>query len=307
MKWHKLLGIFLWISISAYSDEPNWMGKEAPSFVGRTLSGELFDLSKLRGKWVVLDFWSSRSPESRQEIPFLSQAYERFHSAGLEIVGVNWDENTETIKKFLTDANMPWIHLRNIGNKISDLYKVRKIPARFLIDPTGRVVGEGSVLSREKLISALELRFPGIARLPVPTLAPTPTLSPTPKRILHASPTPSSPSLDESFDPAAALQEISTEETTNVPPTRSWKIGVSSWILTIAMIGSFLLRICLLISAYNSGMFWLFVVGVIPCGDLIFIWRELNREERNFFLVWWLINMALLVVSQYGYWLFSWF
>lgn len=304
-----VLACFLVLVSPAGSDDRTTANQEAPSFVGRTLSNELFDLSKLRGQWVLLDFWVSRNPQSREEIPFLSQAYDRFHSSGLAIVSVNLDENTETIKRFLADAKMPWIHIRNIGNKVSGLYNVRKIPARFLIDPVGRLVSEGGELNKENLIASLEKRIPVSAsdRSSIPAAAPTPTalrklrenpgFSRTPlakpsSSSLRSTPTPV-PDFTQAQTPTpAASKEFAIPYSYKILNTALWTL------VTIASISSFMLRLSLVYMAYDEGMGWLFFVWFFPGGDLIFILTKLDRDEKKFLLAWSVINWILLGIGS---------
>ncbi|HWN83392.1 MAG TPA: TlpA disulfide reductase family protein, partial [Candidatus Udaeobacter sp.] len=93
----------------------------------------------------------------RMEMPYVRQAYERFHQKGLEIIGVSLD-NTETeVKTFTSMSGMPWpqtVQGRGLPTPIKRDYAVMSIPAAFLIDREGRIAGRN--LRGEGLLSAIE-------------------------------------------------------------------------------------------------------------------------------------------------------
>jgi cytochrome c biogenesis protein CcmG, thiol:disulfide interchange protein DsbE len=67
------------------------ISKEAPEFVLSELSGEIFDLSKLRGKVVLVNYWATWCAPCRKEMPILDSFYRRYHERGLEIIGISAD------------------------------------------------------------------------------------------------------------------------------------------------------------------------------------------------------------------------
>src|SRR5437868_3325610 len=63
-------------------------GQVAPDFAGRTIHGKSIRLSSLRGKVVVLDFWTTTWAPCRLEMPVLASWGRKYRDAGLRVVGV---------------------------------------------------------------------------------------------------------------------------------------------------------------------------------------------------------------------------
>jgi cytochrome c biogenesis protein CcmG/thiol:disulfide interchange protein DsbE len=67
------------------------MNKEAPPLVLTALKGETIDLTKLRGKVVLVNYWATWCAPCRKEMPTLDAFYRRYHDQGLEIIGISID------------------------------------------------------------------------------------------------------------------------------------------------------------------------------------------------------------------------
>jgi len=114
---------------------------------GKTLDGQPFDINQYKGKVVVVDFWATWCGPCRQELPNLKNVYEKYHSKGLEVVGVSLDENKDDLIKFLAENHLPWkilvsteAHHSGFDNPIADNYGISGIPTVFLMNRQGKVV-----------------------------------------------------------------------------------------------------------------------------------------------------------------------
>jgi thiol-disulfide isomerase/thioredoxin len=132
-------------------------GDQAPGFTVTTTDGKTLNLQDLRGKVVLLDFWATWCGPCRNEMPYVRQAYERFHQRGLEIIGVSLDNSDTEVKAFTTMSGMPWpqtVQGRGLPTPIKRDYAIMSIPAAFLIDREGRIAGRN--LRGEGLLQAIE-------------------------------------------------------------------------------------------------------------------------------------------------------
>jgi thiol-disulfide isomerase/thioredoxin len=119
---------------------------------GKTVDGKPFDISQYKGKVVIVDFWATWCGPCLAELPNLKKIYEKYHDRGLEIVGVNLDDDGEQLAKFLKDNDYPWLILHNSDPKKSEdkkkgfsdpnaeFYGITGIPTIILIDRKGKVI-----------------------------------------------------------------------------------------------------------------------------------------------------------------------
>ncbi|MGC9948054.1 MAG: redoxin domain-containing protein [Bryobacteraceae bacterium] len=111
----------------------------APDFELKTLDGDRIRLQDLRGKPVLLTFFASWCGPCRRELPSVVKLHEEFKDKGLQVFGVN-DEGKGTARHFAEKAGLTFAVLDDSSAKAHRLYRVRAIPAAFLIDRDGKVV-----------------------------------------------------------------------------------------------------------------------------------------------------------------------
>ena len=107
------------------------------------INGEEFDLSKLRGKVVALDFWATWSEASLDALPELLEIYEEFHPKGFEIAGISLDKHKEDVEEVVEDRKIPWIQQfegRRQEHRLAKRFGIGSIPEMWLIDQEGMVV-----------------------------------------------------------------------------------------------------------------------------------------------------------------------
>ena len=117
------------------------IGRLAPDFTLAATDGRTFQLSSLRGKPVVVNFWATWCPPCRKEMPELEQLWQRYGTGSeLMLLGVNQAEDVATIQQFrsmVTDVSFPILLDYNTG--IARLYSVQALPTTFFIDAEGRI------------------------------------------------------------------------------------------------------------------------------------------------------------------------
>jgi thiol-disulfide isomerase/thioredoxin len=102
-----------------------------------TINGKRIALSSLKGKYVLLAFWSMKSKECIAENLQLKEFYKLYNKKGFEIYQINLDENESNWKGAVRFDELPWICAReddpkNPKNAI--LYNVKSLPANYLYD-----------------------------------------------------------------------------------------------------------------------------------------------------------------------------
>lgn len=107
-----------------------------------TTTGEEFDLAKMRGKVVLIDFWASWCGPCISEMPNVVAYYEKMHDKGLEVVGISLDKDKDKMEAAIKKNKMPWPqYFDGLGwkNKISTKYGINSIPRLWVIDKEGKL------------------------------------------------------------------------------------------------------------------------------------------------------------------------
>lgn len=137
------------------------VGAQFPDFEAKDLDGKPLSVSNYKGKVLLVDFWATWCGPCVLELPNVLKAYEKYHDKGFEIVGISLDESEPKLRSFLKDKNMTWSQYFDGArwkNKLAQKYGVMGIPATFLLDGDGKIIGRD--LRGEKLDEALATAFP---------------------------------------------------------------------------------------------------------------------------------------------------
>lgn len=126
----------------------SWVGREAPDFAMSDPNGIEVRLSSFRGKYVLVDFWASWCGPCRQENPNLVRAYQQFKDKNFTILGVSLDRPGQKDKwlKAIKDDKLSWTNISDLqfwSSPVVAMYGFDGIPFNVLVDPQGKVVGEG--------------------------------------------------------------------------------------------------------------------------------------------------------------------
>ena len=115
----------------------------APDIKFTATDGTEVDLSKMKGKVVLVDFWATWCGPCVAEIPSVKKTYVKFHQKGFEIIGISLDSNEEKLTQFIKEKKMPWPQYfdgKGWKNAISTKHGISSIPAMWLVDKQGKLV-----------------------------------------------------------------------------------------------------------------------------------------------------------------------
>jgi cytochrome c biogenesis protein CcmG/thiol:disulfide interchange protein DsbE len=115
--------------------------RAAPSFALEALDGrEPVESASLRGKVVMLDFWSSWCPPCRAEAADLMEVYREYENAPVEFVGAAiWDAPGD-VQAHLDRFNVTYPNGLDSRGKMAIDYGVRGIPEKYFLAVDGTVV-----------------------------------------------------------------------------------------------------------------------------------------------------------------------
>jgi cytochrome c biogenesis protein CcdA/thiol-disulfide isomerase/thioredoxin len=153
-------------------------------------------LARLRGKVVLVDFWTYSCINCLRTLPHLRTWYAEYHNDGLEIVGVHTPEFAfehvlANVRRATKELHVTWPVALDNGYGTWDAYRNEYWPAEYLIDRSGRLrsahFGEGEYVQSEQAIrELLSEGGPTLATRTTPVPDATPTGVVTPETYLGA-------------------------------------------------------------------------------------------------------------------------
>ena len=147
-------------------DRGGEVGNCAPEFQGTQewINSEPLTMESLRGKVVLIDFWTYSCINCIRTIPFLQTWHERYADEGLVIVGVHTPEFEfervyDNVVEATIDMGVAWPVVQDNEYQVWSEYSNRFWPAKYLIDKNGviqfRHFGEGKYAETEEEIRRL--------------------------------------------------------------------------------------------------------------------------------------------------------
>ena len=110
----------------------------APEFSLALFDGSEFRLSDYRDQIVLVNFWASWCPPCRDEAPDLQALYEDYREYGFTVIGVNMLESSRRkALEFIAEFGLRYPNGEDIGERVTNLYRVEAPPESFLIDGDG--------------------------------------------------------------------------------------------------------------------------------------------------------------------------
>lgn len=117
------------------------LGRQAPPIVGETLDGEPFDLTQLRSRYVVVNFFATWCVPCIREHPELVEFQRRHTAAGdAAVVSVVYDDRPATVREFFADNGGDWPVVLDPEGRVALSYGVAGVPESYLLAPDGTVL-----------------------------------------------------------------------------------------------------------------------------------------------------------------------
>lgn len=142
-------------------NKPIQPGVMAPEILLPDTKGNMFSLSSLRGKYVLIDFWASWCGPCREENPNVVAAFQKYQNKNFTVLGVSLDKTKEDWLNAIREDQLTWQHVSDLkfwDSPVVNLYGFMGIPYNVLIDPEGKVITDnlrGTALEK-KLAAVLK-------------------------------------------------------------------------------------------------------------------------------------------------------
>jgi cytochrome c biogenesis protein CcmG, thiol:disulfide interchange protein DsbE len=114
------------------------IGQAAPDWKDPLVTGGSLSMAQLRGKPVFMDFFATWCPPCNDEAPEVNAAYQRYKPQGLQVVGIDVEENAQKAKQFVDQHQLSYPAVVDSGT-LSDLYSINGMPVGVFIDKTGLI------------------------------------------------------------------------------------------------------------------------------------------------------------------------
>jgi thiol-disulfide isomerase/thioredoxin len=131
---------------------------------GDWINSEPLKLNELRGRVVLIEFWTFGCYNCRNTLPFVKSLHDRYREKGLTVIGVHspeFDEErkVENLRREVAALGIRYAVVTDNDYQTWSAYHVEAWPTTFLLDRQGRIrwmhQGEGSYDEAERLIQRL--------------------------------------------------------------------------------------------------------------------------------------------------------
>jgi thiol-disulfide isomerase/thioredoxin len=140
ISWRYLLtSILILTAVSA------WPGSDdqgpAPHFHAKTTTGETFSNESIKGKVVLLQFWTTWCPYCHREQSLVDDITQEFADKGLVVLAIDVGESKKKVKKYLEENPRSCRIVLNEDTNLAAMYAANSYPVYVVIDREGNIAG----------------------------------------------------------------------------------------------------------------------------------------------------------------------
>lgn len=114
-------------------------GDQAPEFSLEDTLGTRHNLADYRGQVVLLNFWATWCAPCKLEMPAIQERYDDHQGQGFQVLAVDFDESSSTVKAFADELNLTFPLLLDPGGEVQKQYRIRGYPTSVFLDRDGVV------------------------------------------------------------------------------------------------------------------------------------------------------------------------
>jgi thiol-disulfide isomerase/thioredoxin len=127
----------------------------APHFRAKTTSGESFNNESVKGKVVLLEFWTTWCTYCHDEEPLVEEINKEFAGRGLIVLAIDVAESKKTVKKYLEQHPRSCRIVLTEDTNLAAMYQANVYPIYVVIDPEGKIAGEQRGAAGERALRSL--------------------------------------------------------------------------------------------------------------------------------------------------------
>ncbi|MES9827572.1 MAG: TlpA disulfide reductase family protein [Candidatus Thiodiazotropha sp.] len=111
----------------------------APPLVLQDIKGNQVKISDLKGKTVLLNFWTTWCPPCIEEMPSLIRLKEAMNQSDFVILAINVEESERRVSKMAARLKLNFPVLLDPSRVAANAWEVKVFPSSFLVDGQGRL------------------------------------------------------------------------------------------------------------------------------------------------------------------------
>ena len=111
----------------------------APDFTLKAHNGSNLRLAEQQGDIMLLNFWASWCGPCIQEMPALDKLAQKYQALGVQVWGVNVENDSAAAKAYLNKVQVSFPILFDLDNSVSKAYQVNAMPTTVILDKDGKV------------------------------------------------------------------------------------------------------------------------------------------------------------------------
>jgi peroxiredoxin len=137
-----ILGLSFWSVARGqfYVFENSLVGKAAPDFTLKTISGNSVSLNEFRGQNpAILFFWATWCPHCQNELLSLDKRGEDFEKKGIKLVLVDLGESAKVVEAYVKKRDIRFEVFLDEESVVAEEYGIIGVPTYFLIDKSGKI------------------------------------------------------------------------------------------------------------------------------------------------------------------------
>ncbi len=124
-------------------------GNKAPNFTLPDTSLQQIQLTQFRGKYVLLDFWTTWCKPCIKSMKGFNKLKDKYKGK-LEIISISGDFQIKSMSEFIDKHSYNWIFLfGGMRGEVLKTFNVKSFPTYYLIDPDGNFVTDGKIYLNE--------------------------------------------------------------------------------------------------------------------------------------------------------------
>ena len=130
--------------------------RPVPAMELTDLAGKAVDWDRFDDRVVLVDFWATWCVPCRKAMPELQALHQRYAARGFSVLGISIDtQGPANVKKFVSTRKLTYpIAIDDPKDPLWQRYRVKAVPAAFLVDREGKIVAQWTGAANVKDVEA---------------------------------------------------------------------------------------------------------------------------------------------------------